>query len=195
MKLLSICHKTAAWYVKISLTGLHSLPKKKKKVLTEPASTLEHYRRNVLMYSGVEGRALGGSVMAFSVFRTNQHWFLSVLWDAIRFISRQTSCKETGKREQWWRGIFLDPDAALMLWALSGHVCSTWVKMWTLSWNLCEDVFRNGCGGLLPSLLGMGGEPPCSRNGLWGRGALMATYSQQQWEQHKPSCTPCSELT
>lgn len=29
MRLLSICHKTAAWYVKISLTGLHSLPKKK----------------------------------------------------------------------------------------------------------------------------------------------------------------------
>lgn len=28
MRLLSICHKTAAWYVKISLTGLHSLPKK-----------------------------------------------------------------------------------------------------------------------------------------------------------------------
>lgn len=28
MKLLSICHKTAAWYVKTSLTRLHSLPKK-----------------------------------------------------------------------------------------------------------------------------------------------------------------------
>lgn len=67
MKLLSICHKTAAWYVKISLTGLHSLPKKKKKLFAEPASTLEHYRRNILMYSGVEGRAPQGSVMAFSV--------------------------------------------------------------------------------------------------------------------------------
>jgi len=65
MKLLSICHKTAAWYVKISLTGLHSLPK--KNLFAEPASTLEHYRRNVLMYSGVEGRASQGSVMAFRV--------------------------------------------------------------------------------------------------------------------------------
>lgn len=155
MKLLSICHKTAAWYVKISLTGLHSLPKKKY-LFAEPASTLEHYRRNVLMYSGVEGRALGGSVMAFSVFRTNQHWFLSVLRDAITFISRQTSYKEAGKREQWCRGILPDPDSALLLWALSGHVSGTWVKIWTLSWHLWEDVFRNGYGGLLPFLLGEG---------------------------------------
>lgn len=66
MKLLSICHKTAVWYVQISLTGLHSLPKKNH-LFAEPASTLEHYRRNVLMYSGVEGRAPQGSVMAFGV--------------------------------------------------------------------------------------------------------------------------------
>lgn len=142
------------------INGIAQLAKKKN-LFAEPASTLEHYRRNVLMYSGVEGRALGGSVMAFSVFRTNQHWFLSVLWDAIRFISRQTSCKETGKREQWWRGIFPDPDAALMLWALSGYVSSTWVKIWTLSWNLCEDVFRSGyrgMGNLLAPGMGSGGE-------------------------------------
>lgn len=105
MRLLSICHKTAAWYVKISLTGLHSLPK--KNLFAEPASTLEHYRRNVLMYFGVEGRAPQGSVMAFKHLRTNQDWFLSVLWEAIKFISKQTSRVWTGNSVI---GIFSDAD-------------------------------------------------------------------------------------
>lgn len=136
------------------------------------------------MHCGVEGRAPGGSVMAFSVFRTNQHWFLSVLRDAIRFIGRQTACKETGKRQQWWRGIFPDPDAALVLWALSGHVSGTWVKMWTLSWNLCEDVFRNGYGELLPSLLEEGwGILPSPGMGSGGEGL---------WWPHIPSSTESS---
>lgn len=32
VELLSVCHKTAVWNVEISLTGLHGLPKKKKKI-------------------------------------------------------------------------------------------------------------------------------------------------------------------
>lgn len=194
MKLLSICHKTAAWYVKISLTGLHSLPKEKKNLFAEPASTLEHYRRNVLMHCGVEGRAPGGSVMAFSVFRTNQHWFLSVLRDAIRFIGRQTACKETGKRQQWWRGIFPDPDAALVLWALSGHVSGTWVEMWTLSWNLCEDVFRNGYGELLPSLLEEGWGTSLLQEWALGETSFDGHIFPAALRAAQP-CTPRCELT
>lgn len=153
------------------INGIAQLAKKKKKNhFAEPASTLEHYRRNVLMYSRVEGRALRGSVMAFSVFRTNQHWFLSVPRDAIRFISRQTSCKEAGKRDRWWRGVFPDPDAALMLWALSGHVSGTWVltmnPLITSLWGCAQEgLWRasplppgGGIGNLFSSGMGFGGE-------------------------------------
>lgn len=175
MRLLSICHKIAAWYVKISLTGLHSLPKKKKKNLfAEPASTLEHYRRNVLMYSGVAGRAPQGSVMAFSVSGQTKidSWVCSEMQLSLS-AGRHHACGPwSGSSDVI--GIFSEADCSCSLSTslnLSWHVCRTWLKKLTLSWNLCVSVFRNGYEGLFSSLLEEGWRPPCSGTPAPGVGA------------------------
>lgn len=174
MKLLSICHKTAVWYVKISLMGLHSLPKKHTNLFAEPASTLEHYRRNVLMYSGGARRGPQGSVMAFSVSGQTKidSWVCSEMQLSLS-AGRHHACRP-------WSGsggvigISSDADGSCTLSTslnLSWHVRRTWLNILTLSWNLRESVFRNGYRGLFSSLLEEGWGPPCSGTPAPGMGA------------------------
>lgn len=79
------------------------------------------------------------------------------------------NARRLGRRSSGGEGFFLILMLPACFEPFLGMSIELGVKIWTLSWNLCEDKFRNGYGGLLPSLLGDG----------WG--ASLSSSLLQEW--------------